>query len=77
MTIGTSAALEKIVEYWGEMPSSRERRWLWAWLKYFFPDRPLLLMSPSASPVRSIVHAKSLILDGDSDIELEQIVYLR
>ncbi|MGO4281559.1 ribbon-helix-helix domain-containing protein [Cupriavidus sp. RAF20_2] len=74
MTIETRGALGLITVHWGGEPSPRERRWLWAWLKYFFPGRPVLLMRPGASPVESIVHAKSLILDGDSDIELEQLL---
>ncbi|WP_186426468.1 ribbon-helix-helix protein, CopG family [Cupriavidus metallidurans] len=74
MTIETSGTLGRIAECWGETPSSRERRWLWAWLKYFFPGRPVLLIRPGASPVESIIHAKSLILDGDSDVELEQML---
>lgn len=74
MTIQTSGTLGRIADYWGEMPSSRERRWLWAWLKYFFPGRPVLLMRLSASPIESIVHVKSPLLDGDIDFELEQML---
>ncbi|WP_144409854.1 ribbon-helix-helix protein, CopG family [Cupriavidus basilensis] len=74
MTIEVNETLVRITEYWGETPSSRERRWLWAWLKYFFPGRPVLLMRPGASPVESIVHVKPLILDSDCDTELEQLL---
>lgn len=76
MVIKIDGALGGIAELWGDIPSVRSRRWLWMWLKYFFPHRPFFYMQAGASPVESIVQATTPILDGDIDIELEQLLKL-
>lgn len=74
MTIDATTPFGRISELWGEVPSPRERRWLWAWLKYLFPHRPVLQIKITASPVESIIKVNSFIFDGDIDTELEQLL---
>ncbi|MPV64359.1 hypothetical protein [Burkholderia sp. BE17] len=74
MTIKLNGALGRVAELWGEPPSQREMKWLWMWLKYFFPHRPTPSIQRGAQLVESIVEVKSLILDGDIDAELEQLL---
>lgn len=74
MSIKIEGALGRIVELWGELPSQRERRWLWMWLKYFFPGRPIQSIQRGALLIESVTQIKSLILDGDIDAELEQLL---
>lgn len=44
------------------------------WLKYFFPERPIFPLKAGVPLAASIGSAKSLILDGDIDAELEQLL---
>ncbi len=74
MTISKNQAVDVIAELWGERPSAREQRWLWVWLKYFFPGRPIFSIRRGASTVEPVAQARSLILDGDIDAELEQLL---
>jgi hypothetical protein len=76
MTIKIDGAVGSIAELWGDIPSIRTRRWLWMWLKYFFPARPIFPLQLGGPLVEPILQSKSLILDGDIDAELEQLLKL-
>lgn len=76
MTIKVDGAVGRIAELWGDVPSLRTRRCLWIWLKYFFPRRPIFSIQGGVPLVESIVVGQSLVLDGDIDAELEQLLKL-
>ncbi|MCW3481639.1 hypothetical protein OL229_19045 [Neisseriaceae bacterium JH1-16] len=76
MAIKADGVLGRIAELWGEVPSARERRWLWMCLK-FFSDGPPTQFSQFYNPaIERTIKSKGQFLGGDIEFELEKLLVI-
>lgn len=67
-------AVCRIAELWGEVPSAREMRWLWMYLKFFRDDLPNQFSQFRNTAVGRTIKPQGQFLGGDIEFELVNLL---
>lgn len=74
MAITVDGALDKIEKLLGELPSARERRWLWLSLKFFRDGPPNQFSQFHNTAIERTINSHGQFLGGDIEFELEKLL---
>lgn len=74
MPIKMDGVLGRIAELWGEVPSARERRWLWMRLKFFSDGTPTQFSRFHNEAVERTIKSQGQFFGGDIEFELEKLL---
>lgn len=76
MAITIDGALDELVKLLGELPSARERRWLWLNLKFFKHGPPNQFSQFYNAAVQEVINSHGQFLGGDIEFELVNLLEL-